>query len=273
MVAHAAGELVLSMQGTAKVERKEDGSNVTEADIAANALISKALSQLTPNIPVLAEENEKKINDHILKHVTDFWAVDPLDVTQSYIEGRDGYSINIALLENHVPILGVLLFPAKGECYFTGEDGFAYRQFLTATPEKIEVQSFDKLRQEGANIRSVMSIALRSRGNEDAINAKQKSINTIVTTGQHRACMVATGQALMCSEQEGFRLWDTAPTYAIVRAAGGDIRQNNGHTLQFNTGLVLPDYTVAHPSLLDRILPEESDDTNAPFQLAAHESL
>lgn len=248
------------MQGTAKVTIKPDGSPVTEADLASNELICKALAELTPDIPVLAEENQKSVNMDVLVNSEHFWAVDPLDVTRSFIEGYDGYSINIALLKDYVPVLGVLIFPAKGECYFTGDDGKAYRQLLEARPEEIQVQSFDALREKGANMKSMMSIALRQRGNEEAIATKQKSINTIVTTGQHRACMVACGQALMCSEQAGFRLWDTAPTYAIIRAAGGDIRQNNGQTLNFRCGLGLPEYTVAHTSLLDRILPETYED-------------
>jgi 3'(2'), 5'-bisphosphate nucleotidase len=235
---------------------KPDGSFVTEADIQANALLLDALHALTPDIPILAEENPKAENDAILGHTDTYWTVDPLDVTGNYVQGGDGFSVNIALIRAHVPVLGVLIFPAKDECYYTGSDGHAYLRHAGEI-RQLQLKTFDS---EFIRLhpREILSIAMRERGNEDALEMKQNKIRTIVTTGQHRACMVARGDALMSSEAAGFRAWDSAPTFAILRAAGGELRQNDGQLLNFRDKLALPEYTVGHASLLDRILPHQT---------------
>jgi 3'(2'), 5'-bisphosphate nucleotidase len=253
-IAHEAGALLLRLQSTIVPSIKADGSMVTEADLQSNALILQRLRALTPHIPIVAEENSEAENLNVIRHGTTFWTVDPLDVTGNYAEGGDGFSVNIALIYEGVPSLGVLLFPAKEECYYTGDDGEAYVCLPDGTHERLHVSAFEKTLAT-MRPKDILSVALRQRGNEDAINTRQKSIRTIVTTGQHRACMVARGEALMSSEDAGFRIWDTAPTYAIIRAAGGEMRQNDGMALNFQDKLILPEYTVGHASLLDRILP------------------
>lgn len=253
-IAAEAAALLLSMQQGVKVEIKPDGSPVTDADKCSNELIVGALRKLTPQIPVMAEENDAAENEAIFRDDGHFWSVDPLDVTNNYIQGGDGFSLNIALLENWVPVFGLLAFPAKSECYYTGADGQAYLQRAHLEPDPIHVRPFDP-RDAAFNPRDILSVAMRERGNEDALSTRQHSIRTLVTTGQHRACLVARGEALMSSEAAGFRLWDSAPTFAILRAAGGECRQNDGHPLNFRESLALPEYTVGHTTLLDRILP------------------
>lgn len=254
-IAAEAGALLLSMQQGVKIEIKPDGSPVTEADKRANDLIVGALRALTSSIPVMAEENDTAENETIFQGDGHFWSVDPLDVTNNYIQGGDGFSVNIALLEHWVPVFGLLAFPAKSELYFTGADGQAYLQRAHLDPNPLHVRPFDP-RDAAFNPREILSVAMRERGNEDALSTRQHSIRTLVTTGQHRACLVARGEALMSSEAAGFRLWDSAPTFAILKAAGGECRQNDGHPLNFRPSLALPEYTVGHATLLDRILPQ-----------------
>ena len=251
--AQAAAELLLRLQGNVTAVQKPDGSLVTEADTLSNALIIEALRELTTDIPVLAEENSYDENASILGHAETYWTVDPLDVTGNYVQGGDGFSVNIALIREHVPILGVLIFPAKDECYYTGEDGNAYLRTKGET-RQLKVRPFQgNLLQ--MKPRDILSVAIRERGNEDALHTRQNKIRALVTVGQHRACLVARGEALMSSEAAGFRAWDSAPTFAIVAAAGGELRQTDGYPLNFRDKLALPEYTVGHPTLLDRILP------------------
>ncbi len=253
-IAAEASALLLRMQQGVAVEIKPDGSPVTEADKRSNDLIVGALRNLTPHIPVMAEENDAEGNAAIFQDGGHFWSVDPLDVTNNYIQGGDGFSINIALLEHWVPVFGLLAFPGKSETYYTGTDGQAYLQRAHLDPNPLHVRPFDP-RDAAFNPRDVLSVAMRERGNEDALGTRQHSIRTLVTTGQHRAMLVARGEALMSSEAAGFRLWDSAPTFAILRAAGGECRQNDGQPLNFRNSLGLPEYTVGHATLLDRILP------------------
>ncbi len=253
-LAQEAAELLLRLQGNVEVEIKSDGSPVSEADLKANALILAGLEKITPHMPILAEEKSAEENAAVLSGPGHFWSVDPLDVTGNYLQGGDGFSVNIALLQDWVPVFGLLIFPGKGECYFTDAEGRAFLEMRDGTSQPLAVRPFAP--QSGTTSpRDILSIALRERGNEDALQLSQRAIRTLVTTGQRRACLVARGEALMSSEAAGFRLWDSAPTFAILQAAGGECRQNDGQVLSFKDRLALPEYTVGHASLLDRILP------------------
>ena len=255
-----AGQRVLAMQPSIEAEYKADGSPCTQADLEANHIISAGLKTLTPNIPIVAEENDADRNAEIIEQQADYWLVDPLDVTINYMHGGKEFSINVALVQAHVPVLGVLYFPALEELYYTGADGNAYMQRGDAVATPVQMLPFSTKRRDRQAFSSPMVVAMRGAEGEDLPYTSKQHIQTIITAGQHRACMVVAGKALISSERAGFRVWDSAPTYAIVCAAGGDMRQNDGHTLCFKDKMALPAYTVGHPSLLDRIVPPVATD-------------
>lgn len=262
-LAEQAAGILLEMRQTAEVTSKPDGSLVTEADTACNALLVEGLSVLTPKIPVLAEENPEEENRRILESCVTFWTVDPLDVTANYIHGKPDYSVNIALIERGVPVLGVLWFPDHHDVYYTGDDGIAYRRYGNQLPQRLQVMSIEKVRTQPVSFRNPFTIAIRQREEAQMEAHQQPFIRPLISAGQRRACLVASGEALMASEAEGFCLWDTAPAFAIIRAAGGDMRTENGEQLSF-TSLHLPAYTTAHPSLLSRLGPKTGELLNTP---------
>lgn len=236
-----AGTLVRTMQSHISLSVKQDGTVVTEADISSHNLLSKTLAKLTPDIPVLSEEQPLADNMAILTGSTRFWAIDPLDVTANYAAGGKVYSINIALVENGMPTRGALYFPGIDELYFTGDDGKAYFQAQQQEACVIHVPPV----QEGKT-----TVAVRPNSHVTHAPLEEQTLNVIFTRGQRRACLVATGEATFCSERAGFYIWDSAATYAIVSAAGGALEQHDGSPVCYNHSLELPAYFVGHPALL-----------------------
>ncbi len=243
-IARDAGALIKTMQRQVSLSVKSDGTVVTEADISAHNLIVKALARLTPAIAIISEEYPLSENDKILKNAMDFWLIDPLDVTANYAAGGNTYSINIALVRAGVPVLGVLFFPGLEELYYTGDDGKAYKQTGKDPARTIHVSPV----QAG-----VKTAAVRPHDHATHIPVSENTLKVIFTRGQRRACLVASGEATFCSERSGFRIWDSAATYAIVHAAGGSIRKENGDMLSYNTSFELPAYFVGHPDLLSHL--------------------
>lgn len=236
-----AGALARTMQPRISLSVKQDGTVVTETDVSCHNMLCKALARVTPDIPVISEEGEQAQNEKILTSAPCFWAIDPIDVTANYAAGGNAYSINIALVDNGVPVLGVLYFPGMEELYYTGDDGKAYKQVNKERPRTIHVAPA----HDGAQ-----TAAVRPNTQPTHAPAEESTLKVIFTRGQRRACLVATGEATFCSERAGFRIWDSAATYAIIRAAGGVIEQHNGKPVMYNASLELPAYFVGHPELL-----------------------
>jgi 3'(2'), 5'-bisphosphate nucleotidase len=238
---HEAGALARTMQPRISLSVKQDGTVVTETDISSHNLLCKALARITPDVPVISEEHSLEENQKILKASSRFWAIDPLDVTANYAAGGNAYSINVALVENGVPVLGVLYFPGMEEMYFTGDDGRAYKQVGKELPRTIHVAPV----HEGTQ-----TAAVRPDTRATHAPLEENTLKVIFTRGQRRACLVATGEATFCSERAGFRIWDSAATYAIVIAAGGAIEEHGGGKVSYSSALDLPAYFVGHPELL-----------------------
>lgn len=236
-----AGALARTMQSQVSLSVKPDGTVVTETDHSSHALICKALRALTPEIPIISEEQPLEQNQSIMQESALFWALDPIDVTANYAAGGNAYSINLALVEEGIPVLGVLYFPGLEELYFTGDDDKAYKQHGGEVPHIIQVSPL----QDGPQ-----TAAIRPNTHATHAPASESTLQVIFSRGQRRACLVATGEATFCSERAGFRIWDSAATYAIIYAAGGAIEQQGGQALLYNNALELPAYMVAHPELL-----------------------
>jgi 3'(2'), 5'-bisphosphate nucleotidase len=239
-----AGSLVRTMQRQVSLSVKQDGSVVTEADISSHNLILRKLGALAHDIAIISEEQSTVENTKLLQNHSTFWLIDPLDVTANYAGGGNSYSINIALVENGVPVLGALYFPGLGELYYTGDDGKAYKQMDKEASRIIHVAPLHA---------GEATAAVRPHEQATHTPVADNTLKVIFTRGQRRACLVATGEATFSSEREGFRIWDSAATYAIVTAAGGAIQKQDGTALRYNETFELPAYFVAHPELLGHL--------------------
>jgi 3'(2'), 5'-bisphosphate nucleotidase len=215
-IAREAGHLIMGYyEKTVSVEIKGDQSPVTEVDIASNKLIIKRLSEITPEIPVVAEESDNTI--HTQDMPTLFWLVDPLDGTKSFIKRTGEFTVNIGLVENRRPVMGVVYIPVKKEIYYTGADGRAYFAPDGGAPKKIEARRPPK---EGLTV--VASAAHRSPETDEYI--KTLHVNKFhPASSSLKFCVIARGDADIYPRFGPTMEWDTAAGQAVLEAAGGQV--------------------------------------------------
>ncbi len=226
-IARRAGEAILkALQGDLDVRAKADESPVTAADEAADAIIVDALNELTPDIPVVTEE---RADSWDLRDGPEapFWLVDPLDGTRELVAGRDEYTVNIALIEGGVPVLGVVHTPAAGETHFGWGRGQAFRQRADNPPEAISVRQ----PSEGS------LIAVASRSHRDAETEKflqEQGIGETRAIGSSlKFCILAAGEADIYPRFGRTMEWDIAAGHAVLAAAGGSVTTLDGVALGY----------------------------------------
>ena len=226
-IAQRAGAAILKViQGDLDVRAKADASPVTAADEAADAIIVDALKDLTPEIPVVTEE---RTGSWDLRGGPEapFWLVDPLDGTRELVAGREEYTVNIALIENRVPVLGVVHTPAAGETHFGWGRGQAFQHHDGKRPQAISVR-----RPPAGTL-----IAVASRSHRDAETdayLREHGVSETRAIGSSlKFCLIATGKADLYPRFGRTMEWDTAAGHAVLRAAGGSVTTLDGVELRY----------------------------------------
>lgn len=230
-VAYEAGEITLEHfeEGMhVQAEIKSDGSPVTEADRFAEEFITRELRMTFPDMPVVAEEAFAGGERYDIKNAEYFWLVDPLDGTREFAVGSPEYTVNIALIKNNVPILGVIHAPAKGEMYAACGEGTAMRWLEDTGTEK-------SIRVRAPSRGGLIIMASKNRGGEelDKFLSEQKVEKIIRRGSSLKICAVASGKADMYPGFGQTCEWDTAAGHAILNAAGGDIVDFDGNPLRY----------------------------------------
>lgn len=209
---------------------KADSSPLTEADLASHHCIVQGLAELTPDIPVLSEEYSGNENTERLSW-SRYWLIDPLDGTKEFIKKNGEFTVNIALIDNQRPVLGVVYVPAKQITYFGEVGQGAFKQTNTATGP-ISPAAIPK---DNGTWRIVGSRSHQS----DAFKAFASSLpNTqIVAMGSSlKLCLVAEGAADLYPRLGPTSEWDTAAAQAVVEAAGGQVLEYPSlQPLRYNT--------------------------------------
>ncbi len=215
-----------------KTELKKDFSPVTEADHAAHRIIA---GQLAPTgLPILSEEG---IEDSYLvrKQWEKFWLVDPLDGTKEFIRRNDEFTVNIALIEEHVPILGVIYAPCQDIMYFASDQIGAYR-IVEYSIKDAHTQNLQEMMKHAERLpgkiprRPYTAIASRSHRNEETdlfIKGLQKEHSglKLVSIGSSlKFCLMAEGKADIYPRFGPTMEWDTAAGHAIARASGCSVK-------------------------------------------------
>jgi len=222
-----AGKAVLEEYHASDIYKlKEDGSPLTKADLRSHHIISQALLALDPTIPIISEEDDlNKVPTIDFKH---YWLIDPLDGTKEFLKKNDEFTINIALLEDQIPVLGLVYAPALNLLYYAQKGRGAYKiekgiryQLPCHTP------SFNPYRV-------VISRSHPSKEIETFIQKlkdKFQNIKTIPIGSSLKLCLVAEGLA-ECYPRFGPTMhWDTAAAHAIILEAGKQIYLQNNHSL------------------------------------------
>jgi 3'(2'), 5'-bisphosphate nucleotidase len=218
----AAAVILQHYAGDAAARRKADASPVTAADEAAEAVILAGLAELTPAIPVVAEETVAAGHVPALD-AGPFWLVDPLDGTKEFISKNGEFTVNIALIEGHEPVLGVVLAPALGKVWWgaRGHGAMARDGKNGAPARKIAVR-----------LRPARPVAVASRSHADpqteAFLDAAGVAERISAGSSLKFCLVAEGKADLYPRFGRTMEWDTAAGHAVLSAAGGQVTTRDG---------------------------------------------
>jgi 3'(2'), 5'-bisphosphate nucleotidase len=229
-IARAAGREILDVyaRGAAEATLKEDASPLTEADLRAHRLIVAALTPLIPGVPVLSEEAARPPWSE-RSGWTRHWLIDPLDGTREYLARNGEFTVNIALIENHAPVLGVVHVPVSDTTYRGGAGQGAWRQRGTEWPQALEVatRAAEPVRVIGSRSHRGDSLAgfLERLGSHEL-----KSVGSSL-----KLCLIAEGSADVYPRLGPTSEWDTAAAHAVVNAAGGVVVELSGEPLRYNT--------------------------------------
>jgi 3'(2'), 5'-bisphosphate nucleotidase len=250
-IAKQAGAAILAVYNspeTLAITDKADDSPLTAADLASHKVIEQGLIALTPGIPVMSEESTEKTAWETRRAWTRYWLVDPLDGTKEFIKRNGEFTVNIALIENGVPVLGVVFVPVTGVTYAgcRGEGAFiedaAGRRVIRAR----------KLAETKASGEPLTIVASRSHAGErmPALLArieKEFGAASLTSIGSSlKICMVAEGKADHYPRLGPTSEWDTAAAQAVVEAAGGHLVGANLEPLRYNSkeSVLNPDFHV-----------------------------
>ena len=209
------------------VEVKDDLTPVTSADVAAHKLITKALKKLTPDIPILSEE-DSEISFDERKTWKSYWLVDPLDGTREFIKKNGEFSVNIALISDQKSILGVIFVPVTRVCYYATQGNGAFKK-TEAKTEKLSVRKTQRDSLVVAGSRSYRDSSLDNF-------LKNVGEYEIISMGSSiKSCMVAEGKVDIYPRLGPTSEWDTAAAQCIVEEAGGSITDTSLKPLRYNT--------------------------------------
>lgn len=236
-IAHQAGEKILGIYQKMAIDviHKSDGSPLTQADLLAHQMIVDGLKEITPDIPVLSEEsNEVDIQQRHQWPIV--WLVDPLDGTKEFIHRTDEFTVNIALIMNHRPVLGVVHAPALGATYFAMDGYGAYKKFEEKT-EKIFARNWSGESVGATGGRPPLQVVASRRHGEEALEKFLQQIPeyTLVNAGSAlKICLVAEGAADLYPRLGPTSEWDTAAGHAIINNAGGILYDLKKRPFRYN---------------------------------------
>tara|TARA_Y100000590_G_scaffold396603_1_gene477433 strand:- start:249 stop:1022 length:774 start_codon:yes stop_codon:yes gene_type:complete len=207
-----------------KITNKEDNTPVTNADIEVNNILTKNIKKLTPKIPIISEEVTKNKN---LKNLSTFWLIDPIDGTHDYINNRDEFTLNAALIINKKPLLGIVNAPAKKRLFFTlGSNSCEARNdktFIKLTCAKQSKQNEVRAVTYSENLKP--SIAELHKKYSVTEYKKMKS--------SLKFCVIAAGEFDLYVSEPRASEWDIAAGHAILKNAGGIITDHDGNEIVY----------------------------------------
>lgn len=217
-----------------EVIHKEDKSPVTAADKDAEALILDGLRKFVPDIPVVSEEAAAA--GHIPEIGHSFFLVDPLDGTKEFINKNGEFTVNIALIEDRVPVAGVVYAPAKDRMFYGYGAGQAYEQDVTPNLEGADGTSKPKpiaaRKPSEDGLVVIASRTHRDTKTDEYLNLYK--VKEFLAAGSSlKFCLVAAGEADLYPRHGRTMEWDTAAGHAVLLAAGGSVTQLDGTPLLY----------------------------------------
>ncbi|HEY0800254.1 MAG TPA: 3'(2'),5'-bisphosphate nucleotidase CysQ [Steroidobacteraceae bacterium] len=226
-IALRAGAAIMQIYDAGfEVQRKDDHSPLTLADLESQRVIIEGLKRITPDLPVLAEESAAAPWAE-RQTWRELWVVDPLDGTREFIKRNGEFTVNIALVVEHEPLLGVVAAPAQGMVFWgiAGEGAFTRRQGGEASRIRVAPPH-----------QPLRVVSSRSHPSPQTA-AYLARLGAHVTTGvgsSLKFCLLAEGKADLYPRFGATSEWDTAAGQAVLEAAGGHVTRMDGHRLRYN---------------------------------------
>ena len=253
-----AGDAIMEVYSRSdfNIEMKEDNSPLTLADKASNSIIIDGVKNF--GIPVLSEEGSE-ISWEIRKDWERYWLIDPLDGTKEFIKRNDEFTVNIALMENNEPILGVIYLPVLKQLYYALKGHGAYK--LEKVEQKDLNEEFEHVlkksirlpdHRKGEGVRVVASRSHLSQETEDFImklKRKDEKIDLVPAGSSLKLCLIAEGKADVYPRMGPTMEWDIAAGHIIIIESGGSVFKLDDTPLNYNKPDLLNPWFVAESKL------------------------
>ncbi len=238
-----AGDAILEVYATDfDVQNKEDESPLTQADLASHKRIVAGLEALTPDVPIISEESG--LPDYETRRRWErYWLIDPLDGTKEFVNRNGEFTVNIALIDNHRPLLGVVHVPVKNKTYVGCAGAGSNVREAGGEPREIRVAP-----TSGEPVRVVGSRSHRG-ASLDALLDNLGDYDMVPMGSSLKFCVIAEGAADIYPRLGPTSEWDTAAAQAVVEQAGGVVLELDGSPLSYNAkdDILNPHFLVAGP--------------------------
>ncbi|WP_444889135.1 3'(2'),5'-bisphosphate nucleotidase CysQ [Microbulbifer sp. DLAB2-AA] len=234
-----AGEAILEVYHSSaelEVDTKADDSPVTAADLAAHRILAPALAQLIDGVPVLSEEQEMPSFAERSQWQR-YWIVDPLDGTKEFIRRTGEFTVNVALIENGEPVLGVVHVPVLDITYAGGKGDGAFKRTVSGDTE-IHVRPLKPRLEAGDAVELVASRSHGAGAVDQLVERIESKLGAVVCKNMGsslKLCLVAEGAADLYPRLAPTCEWDTAAAQAVVEAAGGTVVDDSFKLLRYNS--------------------------------------
>ncbi len=234
-IARAAGDVVLEVYGTEfSVDVKSDESPLTEADRRSNAVILDGLARLTPSIPIISEET-RALPYEERRDWERFWLVDPLDGTKEFVKRNGEFTVNIALVRDGRPVLGVVYQPVGDHLYWAVEGGGAWRSSGGGAPRRLEGGPHYTEKDAVVVVASRSHLTDEVRAFVASLEARGKTVEFHSAGSSLKLCLVAEGVADVYPRLGPTMEWDTAAAHAVALEAGRKVVEHgSGEALRYN---------------------------------------
>ncbi len=219
---HNAGNIALNLREAGlKKEIKQDNTPVSNGDIEVNKILIKKITEITPNIIIISEENSAHKKDKNLKN---FWLIDPIDGTTDYINNRDEFTLNAALILNQKPVIGIITAPAKKRCFYS------YAHFNSY--ELINNQEIELINKK-KNYEEIKAVSYSDKLKPEIleIHKRYKITSFQKMKSSLKFCVVAAGEFDLYAAEPRACEWDIAAGHAILEHAGGEVTEFNGNPI------------------------------------------
>ena len=219
-----------------KKEIKSDNTPVTNGDIEVNKILTKKISEITPNIVIVSEENAAHKND---KNLENFWLIDPIDGTRDYIGGRDEFTLNAALIINKKPAIGIITVPAQKRVFYSYGMSNSFELIKNQEINLIDKKkNYEELK--AVSYSNELILEIEEVHKEYNITSHQKMKSSL------KFCVIAAGEFDLYAAEPRACEWDIAAGHAILEHAGGKVTDFNGDEILYGK----PEFK--NPSLIIR---------------------